>query len=98
MFSASEFSTFSGSPFELVSSGQTDQQGRRVSTSWAYCAVNIPLLRLGARPENVDLFFDGGEVFVAGGEGGFAVDGEGGGEAVGIGEFVIGAEIGGGAR
>ena len=44
------------------------------------------------------LFSTDGEVFVAGGKRGFVVGGEGGGEAVGIGEFVIGAEIGGSAR
>ena len=51
--------------------------------------------QLRAGPEDVDLFFNGGEVLVAGGEGGFAMDGEGGGKAVGVGEFVVGAEFGG---
>jgi len=31
-------------------------------------------------PEQVEFFLDAGEVFVAGGEGGFALEGEGGGE------------------
>jgi hypothetical protein len=48
-------------------------------------------------PEEVELFFDGGEVFVAGGEGGFAGDGEGGGEGVGVREIVLGAQFGSGA-
>jgi len=48
---------------------------------------------LGGGPENIELFFDGGEVLVAGGEGGFAEGGEGGGETVGVGELVMGAEF-----
>jgi len=32
------------------------------------------------RPEDVELFLDVGEIFVARGEGGFALEGEGGGE------------------
>ena len=35
-------------------------------------------------PEDVELFFDASKVPVAGGEGGFAIGGEGGGETVGI--------------
>jgi len=38
------------------------------------------------------------EVSVAGGEGGFAMGGEGGGEAVDVGKLVPGAKFGGGAR
>ena len=49
-------------------------------------------------PEDVELFFEVGEVFVAGGEGGFAMGGEGGGEAVDVGEIEIGFEFGGVAR
>src|SRR6266436_965669 len=50
------------------------------------------------RPEDVELFLDVGEIFVARGEGGFALEGEGGGETVGVREFVLGAEFGGGMR
>jgi len=39
-----------------------------------------------------------GEVFVAGGEGGFALEGEGGGETVNVGEVEVGFEFGGVAR
>jgi len=53
-------------------------------------------LARGVRPEDVDLFFKGGEVLVACREGGFAVGSQGGGETVGIGELVVGAEFGGG--
>ena len=41
---------------------------------------------------------DVGEVFVASGEGGFAVEGEGGGEAVNVGEIEVGFEFGSVAR
>jgi len=40
-------------------------------------------------------FLDGGELFVAGGEGGLAIGGQGSGEAAGIRELVVGAEFGG---
>jgi len=43
-------------------------------------------------------FFDAGEVFVAGGEDGFALKGEGGGETVDVGEIEGGFEFGGVAR
>ena len=43
------------------------------------------------RPEDVEFFSDVGEVFVAGGERGFAMGSEGGGKTVGIREFVLGA-------
>jgi hypothetical protein len=46
-------------------------------------------------PEDIEPFFDVGEVAVAGGEGGFARDGEGGGETVGVREFVLRTEFGG---
>jgi len=46
----------------------------------------------------VELFFDDFEVFVAGGEGGFAVEGEGGGETVDVGEIEVGFEFGSLAR
>ncbi len=36
------------------------------------------IYRLSNVPENIDLFFDGGEVFVTGGEKGFALGGESG--------------------
>ena len=49
---------------------------------------------LSGGPENVELFFDGSEIVIAGGEGSFAVGGESGGEAVDVGELVIGAEFG----
>ena len=49
-------------------------------------------------PEEVELFFDVGGVFVAGGEGGFAPEGEGGGEAVDVGEIEVGFEFGSLAR
>ncbi len=39
-----------------------------------------------------------GEILVAGGEGGFAIDGEGGGETVDVGEIEVGFEFGGVAR
>ncbi len=48
-------------------------------------------------PEDVELFFDVGEVFVAGGEGGFATGGEGGGKTIGIRKFMFGAKFGCGA-
>jgi len=38
--------------------------------------------------------FEFGEVGVAGGEGGFAIGGQGGGEAVGVGEFMAAMELG----
>lgn len=41
--------------------------------------------RLLQCPEDVELFFEVGEVLVAGGEDSFACEGEGGGEAVGVG-------------
>ena len=49
-------------------------------------------------PEDGELFFDAGEVFVTGGKGGFAGDGEGGSEAVDVGEIEIGFEFGSEAR
>jgi hypothetical protein len=57
----------------------------------------LEVRRSGGGPEDFDFLFDGGEVLVPCGECGFAVGGEGGGEAVGVGEFVVGAEFGGGA-
>lgn len=48
-------------------------------------------------PEDVEILFDVGEILVAGGEGGFAIGSEGGGKAIGIREFVFGAEFGCGA-
>jgi hypothetical protein len=45
------------------------------------------------RPKDAEVFFDAGEVSVAGGEGGFAIDGEGGGEAVDVWEIEIGFEF-----
>ena len=44
-------------------------------------------------PEDVELFSDVGEVFVAGGERGFAMGGEGGGETVGIRQPVFCARL-----
>jgi len=55
--------------------------------------VGCTAAQLRGGPEDIDLFFDGGEVLVAGGEGGFAEGGEGGGETVGVGELVMGAEF-----
>jgi hypothetical protein len=57
-------------------------------------------------PEEVELFptrsessiFDVGEVLVAGGERGFASGREGGGEAIGVEQFVLGTEFGRAAR
>ena len=49
-------------------------------------------------PEDVELLLDAGEIFVAGGESGFALEGEGGGEAVHVGEMEGGFEFGGEAR
>jgi len=49
-------------------------------------------------PEEVEFFFEAGEVFVAGGERGFAIAGEGGGEAVDVWEIEIGFEFGSVAR
>src|SRR5712692_1964514 len=49
------------------------------------------------RPEDVEFFFDVGEVFVAGGERGFAMGGEGGGKTIGVRQFVLGAQFGGAA-
>jgi len=70
-------------------------------TPWAQHVALITSLQKRANdsglrgPEEVELFFDEGEVFVAGGERGFARDGEGGGETVGVGEFLFGSEFGG---
>ncbi len=44
-------------------------------------------------PEEVELLFDVGEVSVAGGERGFTNGGEGGGETIGIGQFMFGARL-----
>ena len=49
-------------------------------------------------PEDVELFLEVSEVLDAGGEGGFALEGEGGGQTVGVREFMLGAKFGGGAR
>src|SRR5467141_3795220 len=46
-------------------------------------------------PKEVEVAFEFGEVGVAGGEGGFAIGGEGGGEAVGVGQLVVGVQLGG---
>lgn len=46
-------------------------------------------------PDEVEFFLDVRQVFVADGERSFALGGEGGGETVGIGKFVVGAEFGG---
>ena len=52
-----------------------------------------PLQRLWfGGPKDTELRLDAGEVFVAGGQGGLAVGGQGGGEAVGIGELVEGVD------
>src|SRR5260370_6456042 len=61
------------------------------------CSVrNDGCLMLGG-PEDVEFFFDVGEVLVAGGEGRFALEGESGGETIGVRQFVLGAKFGGGA-
>ncbi len=54
-------------------------------------------------PKDVELFSDVGEILVAGGERGFAMDSEGGGETIGIGQPMLGAglfrmQLGGAAR
>jgi hypothetical protein len=59
--------------------------------------VEMTVRELG-RPEDVEFFLNGGEVLVAGGEGGFAIEGEGGGEAVDVGEIEVGFEFGSVAR
>src|SRR6266581_5310820 len=60
--------------------------------------VNPPLQNRGSGgPEDVELFFDVGEVFVAGGERGFAMGSEGGGKAIGIRQFVLRPQFGGAA-
>jgi len=46
-----------------------------------------PEARLLPCPEDVELFFDDCEILVAGGEGGFEMGGQGGGEAVDVGEI-----------
>jgi hypothetical protein len=48
-------------------------------------------------PEEIELFPDVGEVPVAGGESGSAMDGEGGGETISVGEFVFDGKFGGSA-
>jgi hypothetical protein len=70
---------------------------RAGGTAFAFELFCLRLRRLRDCPENVEVFFDGGEVLVACRWGGFAVGGQGGGEGVGVGEFVAGAEFGGGA-
>jgi hypothetical protein len=67
--------------------------------------MRVGCLRRGSRaetglggPKDVELFFDVGEILVAGGEGGFASGGEGGGEAVDVWEIEVGFEFGSVAR
>ncbi len=55
------------------------------------------ILRLRG-PEDGELFFDAGEILIAGGKGGFACEGEGGGETVDVGEIEVGFEFGSVAR
>src|SRR5258707_1610508 len=47
------------------------------------------------RPHDIELFWYEGEVFVAGGEGGFTLEGKSGGKTVRVLEFVFGAEFSG---
>src|ERR1700682_697124 len=49
-------------------------------------------------PEEVELFLDACEIAIAGGQSGFALGGEGGGETVDVGEIEIGFEFGRAAR
>ena len=55
-------------------------------------------LLLADGPKNANAFLDCSEVFVAGGERGFAVGSQRGGKTIGIGEFVFGAQFGCGTR
>ena len=58
-----------------------------------------PLQNQGLRrPEDVELFLDACEIAIAGGQSGFAFEGEGGGEGVDVGEIEIGFEFGSVAR
>jgi hypothetical protein len=83
--------------WEIASSFQTvrySSAGRRKGTEATGGRESSAL----GGPEDVELFCDVGEVFVAGGEDSFAIEGEGGGEAVDVGEIVVGFEFGGVAR
>ncbi len=75
------------------------KKARNLLLRWVQEACDSGNVKSALRdPEEVELFFDVGGVFVAGGEGGFALEGEGGGEAVDVGEIVVGFEFGSVAR